>query len=240
MSTIPCVCHLTRSTSDRSSRIDARRDIRELGRRHRDDPGWPTRGVEGAHRIMIAALAPASRSSSWKYVGLLAGPNSPRSNNISHELNSACGCDWCLPDRVRFMGERSDVAGAICAPPTCTASRTCEPEAVWISLVEALAAGLPVVTSGIGGACEIVDETCGVSDPSRGCRRARGGAQARGVRRRAARTPGRCGSRSSRGFVQRSPADETDRAGPFIRHRPGTCRSNMNRPFDPVCSWSGF
>jgi glycosyltransferase involved in cell wall biosynthesis len=39
------------------------------------------------------------------------------------------------------------------------------PEAFGISLVEALAAGLPVVTSDIGGACEIVDNSCGVLTP---------------------------------------------------------------------------
>jgi glycosyltransferase involved in cell wall biosynthesis len=42
-----------------------------------------------------------------------------------------------------------------------------EPEAFGISLVEALAARLPVVTSALGGAQEIVDETCGVLVPPR-------------------------------------------------------------------------
>ena len=37
------------------------------------------------------------------------------------------------------------------------------PEPFGLSLVEALQAGLPVVTSGIGGACEIVDASCGVA-----------------------------------------------------------------------------
>ncbi len=37
-----------------------------------------------------------------------------------------------------------------------------EPDAFGISLIEAMAAGLPVVTSALGGAKEIVDETCGV------------------------------------------------------------------------------
>ena len=35
------------------------------------------------------------------------------------------------------------------------------PEPFGIVLVEALAAGLPVVTAASGGACEVVDESCG-------------------------------------------------------------------------------
>jgi glycosyltransferase involved in cell wall biosynthesis len=39
------------------------------------------------------------------------------------------------------------------------------PESFGITYVEALAAGLPVVTSRFGGAMEIVDESCGVLVP---------------------------------------------------------------------------
>ena len=37
-----------------------------------------------------------------------------------------------------------------------------QPEPFGIALVEALNAGLPVVTTGMGGAAEIVDERCGM------------------------------------------------------------------------------
>jgi glycosyltransferase involved in cell wall biosynthesis len=66
-----------------------------------------------------------------------------------------------LGDRVRFAGERTDVprllaaADLFCQP-------NLEPEPFGIVFVEALAAGLPVVTASIGGATEIVDDTCGV------------------------------------------------------------------------------
>ena len=62
---------------------------------------------------------------------------------------------------MEFLGDRSDIpqllAGSdiYCQPNT-------EPDAFGLSLIEAMAAGLPVVTSAIGGANEIVDETCGV------------------------------------------------------------------------------
>ncbi|HEV3217291.1 MAG TPA: glycosyltransferase family 4 protein [Vicinamibacterales bacterium] len=71
-----------------------------------------------------------------------------------------------IADRVHFLGQRSDVtdllraADIFCQP-------NLEPEPFGISLVEALAAGLPVVTSNIGGAVEIVDDTCGVLVPPR-------------------------------------------------------------------------
>lgn len=66
-----------------------------------------------------------------------------------------------IADRVRFLGQRSDVprlmaaADIFCQPNS-------GPEPFGIVFVEALYAGLPVVTSGFGGAVEIVDSTCGI------------------------------------------------------------------------------
>ena len=65
-----------------------------------------------------------------------------------------------IADRVRFLGERQDVAKLLHA-----ADIFCQPniapEPFGISFAEALAAGLPVVTTNMGGATEIVDNTCG-------------------------------------------------------------------------------
>lgn len=66
-----------------------------------------------------------------------------------------------LSERVKFLGQREDVgrlledADIYCQPNT-------GPEAFGISFIEAMDAGLAVVSSGIGGACEIVDESCGI------------------------------------------------------------------------------
>jgi glycosyltransferase involved in cell wall biosynthesis len=66
-----------------------------------------------------------------------------------------------LEDRVHFLGQRSDIpellAGAdiFCQPNH-------EPEPFGIVFVEALWAGLPVVTAAMGGALEIVNQSCGV------------------------------------------------------------------------------
>lgn len=66
--------------------------------------------------------------------------------------------------RVRFLGQRADVARLMAAADVYCQPNT-GPEPFGLSLVEALAAGLPVVTSAFGGAAEIVDETCGVLTP---------------------------------------------------------------------------
>jgi glycosyltransferase involved in cell wall biosynthesis len=66
-----------------------------------------------------------------------------------------------IADRIEFLGDRSDVQRLL-AGSDIYCQPNVEPEAFGISLVEAMAAGLPVVTSALGGATEIVDETCGV------------------------------------------------------------------------------
>jgi glycosyltransferase involved in cell wall biosynthesis len=67
--------------------------------------------------------------------------------------------DRGIADRVRFIGERSDVRRLLAAADVhCQANL----RPFGIALVEALAVGLPVVTVAMGGAVEIVDESCGL------------------------------------------------------------------------------
>jgi glycosyltransferase involved in cell wall biosynthesis len=65
-----------------------------------------------------------------------------------------------IADRVLFLGQRDDVPRLLAA-----ADIHCQPntgaEPFGIAFIEALYAGLPVVTTAIGGAMEIVDDTCG-------------------------------------------------------------------------------
>ena len=65
-----------------------------------------------------------------------------------------------VADRVRFLGQREDVRALLEA-----ADIYCQPnlggEPFGISYIEALEAGIPVVTTRIGAAPEIVDQTCG-------------------------------------------------------------------------------
>jgi glycosyltransferase involved in cell wall biosynthesis len=122
------------------SRLEAWKGQRELLRACvglRDVPGWTCWIAGGAQRPAEAALL--------------------------DELK-AIARDGGIENRVRFLGERRDVpallraADVFCQPNV-------GPEPFGLSLVEALHAGLPVVTSGIGGACEIVDDSCGVLTP---------------------------------------------------------------------------
>lgn len=63
--------------------------------------------------------------------------------------------------RVHFLGQRSDVPRLLAAADIHCQPNT-GPEPFGIAFIEALYAGLPVVTTALGGAGEIVDETCGL------------------------------------------------------------------------------
>jgi glycosyltransferase involved in cell wall biosynthesis len=69
-----------------------------------------------------------------------------------------------IAERVRFLHERSDVARLLAA-----ADIFCQPniapDSFGLAFIEALYARLPVVTMALGGACEIVDDSCGVLVP---------------------------------------------------------------------------
>lgn len=69
-----------------------------------------------------------------------------------------------IADRVRFLGQRSDVPRLLDA-----ADIHCQPNAgpepFGIAYVEALYAGLPAVSTRMGGAAEIITEDCGVLVP---------------------------------------------------------------------------
>jgi glycosyltransferase involved in cell wall biosynthesis len=69
-----------------------------------------------------------------------------------------------LDARVRFLGERHDTAALYAAADLYCQPNTA-PDAFGLTFVEALHAGLPVITSDLGGAREIVTERCGVLVP---------------------------------------------------------------------------
>ena len=69
-----------------------------------------------------------------------------------------------IADRVRFLGQRRDVERLLSAADIHCQPNT-GPEPFGIAFVEALLARLPVVTTAIGGAREIVTDACGMLVP---------------------------------------------------------------------------
>jgi glycosyltransferase involved in cell wall biosynthesis len=65
-----------------------------------------------------------------------------------------------LLTEYHFLGQRADVPHLLVAADI-HCQPNIEPRAFGIAFVEALYAGLPVVTTAMGGGLEIVDESCG-------------------------------------------------------------------------------
>jgi glycosyltransferase involved in cell wall biosynthesis len=93
----------------------------------------------------------------------VGGPQRAAESVYMRELEAAAQ-DSGINDRVRFAGHRSDVprllqaADLFCQPNS-------SPEGFGQVFVEALWAGIPVVTSAIGGGSEVLDSTCGLLIP---------------------------------------------------------------------------
>ena len=117
------------------------------------------------HALLLDALARlragAGRSATrpWK-LWIVGGPQRDEERLYVGALR-AHATDLGIEDSVRFLGERRDVpellaaADVFCQP-------NAAPEPFGIVFIEALAAGLPVIATRMGGAMEIVDDSCGV------------------------------------------------------------------------------
>ena len=101
-----------------------------------------------------------SRWTCW----MVGGAQRPEEQQYIDELRLLAG-ELGLTDRVLFLGQRGDVRELLRAADIfCQPNET--PDSFGISYIEAMWAGLPVVTSAIGGALEIVDESCGFLAPA--------------------------------------------------------------------------
>jgi glycosyltransferase involved in cell wall biosynthesis len=69
-----------------------------------------------------------------------------------------------IAERIRFLNQRTDVARLLAAADIFCQPNTA-PDAFGIAFIEALYAQLPVVTTAIGGALEIIDDSCGLLVP---------------------------------------------------------------------------
>ncbi|HEY2433875.1 MAG TPA: glycosyltransferase [Vicinamibacterales bacterium] len=99
----------------------------------------------------------------WR-VWIAGGPQRPHEAAYERQLRAAASSP-SLQGRVAFLGERRDLARLLAAADVhCQPNTT--PEPFGIAFVEALDAGLPVVTFDFGGASEIVTEACGILLPA--------------------------------------------------------------------------
>jgi len=111
------------------------------------------------HRLLLDALA---RLEGNHVAWIAGGAQKPDERAYLDELTSRA------PSCVKFLGQRTDVPDLLSA-----ADIHCQPnvgpEPFGIIFVEALSAGLPIVTTRMGGAMEVVDETCGIlAEPDAG------------------------------------------------------------------------
>jgi glycosyltransferase involved in cell wall biosynthesis len=111
------------------------------------------------HRLHLRALSLLKGMSGWAcwFVG---GPQNVQEEAYLADLKRSA-LELGIAERVRFLGQRSDVRGLLAAADVfCQPNES--PEPFGIVFIEALWAGLPVVTTGMGGALEILDESCGL------------------------------------------------------------------------------
>jgi glycosyltransferase involved in cell wall biosynthesis len=113
-------------------------------------------------RLHLETLGQLRDRSSWVcwIVGAAQRPQEVRYERELHAVAKQHG----IEDRVRFAGQRSDVARILSAADIYCQPNT-SPEPFGLTLIEALQAGLPVITSAMGGATEVVNDSCGVLVP---------------------------------------------------------------------------
>jgi glycosyltransferase involved in cell wall biosynthesis len=114
------------------------------------------------HRIHLEALAALRDVPNW-ICWIVGGAQRRREMSCVRELQELTA-RMGIAERVRFLGERSDVHRLLEASDVCCQPNI-EPEGFGLTFVEALWAGLAVVTTAIGGGLEIVDSSCGVLVP---------------------------------------------------------------------------
>lgn len=98
----------------------------------------------------------------WR-LWIAGAPQKGGESDYLHGLRSQCTAR-SLANRVQFLGERRDVPALLQAADVYCQPNTA-PEPFGLAFVEALYAGLPVVTMDMGGAAEILTRDCGVLVP---------------------------------------------------------------------------
>ena len=114
------------------------------------------------HRQLLDALGQLAQLPGW-VCWIAGGAQRPDQRCYLEELRHMAKT-LKIADRVHFLGERADIATLLNAADVyCQPNE--QPDGFGLCFVEALAARLPVVTTSIGGALEVVDEDCGMLTP---------------------------------------------------------------------------
>jgi glycosyltransferase involved in cell wall biosynthesis len=116
------------------------------------------------HSLLIEALAQLSNEPRWQC--WIVGGAQRRGEALYLRELQELAARLNLADRVHFLGH-SDTPGSLLVAADIYCQPNTEPEPFGISFVEALANGLPVVSTNWGGAAEIVTSECGVLVPPR-------------------------------------------------------------------------
>jgi glycosyltransferase involved in cell wall biosynthesis len=115
----------------------------------------------------MAALANLKDLPNWRL--WIAGGVQRQSESAYLDHLKRLATELNITDRIFFLGERTDVPRLLSAADIYSQPNS-GPEPFGIAFVEALYAGLPVVTTRQGAALEIINDSCGVlvdaGDPS--------------------------------------------------------------------------
>jgi glycosyltransferase involved in cell wall biosynthesis len=114
------------------------------------------------HAVLLEALGGMRGRANWTLWQV--GGAQRREEQSYHRHLQKRAQEFGIADRVRFLGERKDVPAVLAAGDLFCQPNTA-PEPFGIVFVEALYAGLPVVSSATGGAQEIVTADCGILTP---------------------------------------------------------------------------
>ena len=110
------------------------------------------------HLLHLEALSLLKDLDGW-VCWQVGGPQAAGEEKYEQGLKEAAS-RLGIAERVRFLGERTDIARLLAASDIFCQPNTA-PEAFGITFIEALYAHLPVITTDLGGAPEIVDDSCG-------------------------------------------------------------------------------
>jgi len=114
------------------------------------------------HRLHLEALAKLLDLPGWECWFVGGAQRTPEQHYLKEIKRAALRLG--IVERVRFLGQRSDVSRLMAAADIYCQPNT-SPDSFGITYIEGLLAELPVVTTAMGGALEIVDSSCGVLVP---------------------------------------------------------------------------